>query len=145
MVNAIDRSHFHTEATEMKVWILTAVLAVALIGGAALAVASDGDADSDGTVVVDIDIDIDIGDVLVAPTHDAVTAYQQAQHSLVDKASGVPVFVNVFANATLNEHDDCKHRRTKHTGKPMITGHRANCDVCHVRLAVLPHAHPLRC
>lgn len=89
----------------MKAWILTAVLVVSLIGGAALAVAPDGDTVSDGTVVVDV---LDISDVLVAPTHDA--AYQQAQHSLNNRSSGVPAFANVFANMPLDGHDAYRHR-----------------------------------
>lgn len=126
----------------MKAWILTAVFAVSLIGGAALAVASDGDTVSDDTVTVYL---LDIGNVIVAPTHDAVTAHQQVEHSPIGKASGVPAFAKVFVNATLSEHDDFRHRRTEHRGKLMVDGHLANCEDCHGRVDAQPQAYPHRC
>lgn len=55
----------------MKLWILTAVLAVALIGGAAVAVAPGDGGTSDGIVAVDT---LDIDSVFVALTIDADTA-----------------------------------------------------------------------
>ena len=61
----------------MKAWLLTAVLAVALIG-VAVAVAPDDGGTSDGTVAVGV---ADVGDVLVALTPDAITA----QHELVQR------------------------------------------------------------
>lgn len=131
----------------MKLGILTAVLAVALMGGAAAAVApDDGDA-SDGTVAVDM---LDIDSAIVALTIDADTAHQQAQHELVDRSSGVPVFANaiarVFANATLNEPVyDSKRRLSQHSGKPLAYGKPTNCERCHVRLALATHHFPLLC
>ncbi len=127
----------------MKLWILTAVLAVALVGGAAVAVAPDDGGTSDGTVAVDT---LDIDSAFVALTIDADTAHQQAEHSLVDRSSGVPVFASViariFANATPNEQvDDLEPRLSQHSGKTYV-GDKQQYDV---RLALAPHPYPLLC
>lgn len=127
----------------MKLWILTAALAVVLIGGAVDAVALDDGGTSDGTVAVDT---LDIDSVLVALTIDAGTAHQQVEHLLVDRSSGVPVFAGViariFANATLNELvDDFKPRLSQHSGKTY-----ADDKPTHpVRLALAAHPYPLLC
>lgn len=136
--------------------ILTAVLAVALLGAAtAVAVPGDGDT-SDGTVAVDT---FDIDSVFVALTIDADTAHQQVERSLFDRSSGVPVFASVarvFANAafyertfmraTLNELvDDLQPRLSQHSGKPYADGNQPTCEQCHVRLALAPHLYPLLC
>ena len=131
----------------MKLWILTAVLAVALMGGAAVAVALDDGDTSDGTVAVDT---LDIDSAIVALTIDADTAHQQAQRKFVDRSSGVPVFANaiarVFANATLNEPvDDFKPRLSQHSGKLYADDKYTNCERCHVRLALALHSYPLLC
>ncbi len=113
----------------MKAWILTAVLAVALIGGAATAVAPDGD-HSDSTVAVGI---ADAGDVLVALTVDAATAHQQAQHLLTDRSLEVPVCATsvAFALGNTNELIDSKtptRGQPIHAGKLGVTDSR---EICH--------------
>ena len=62
---------YQLEATQMKLWILTAALAVVLMGGAVDAVALDDGGTSDGTVTVDT---LDIDSAFVALTIDADTA-----------------------------------------------------------------------
>lgn len=125
----------------MKAWILTAVLAVALIGGAALAVATDDGDQSDGTVAVGI---ADAGDVLVALTDDA--ANPQAQPLLIDRSSGVPVFATsvAFALGNMNELTDSKtptRRQSTHSGKPSVTDSYRTM----VALGRLDRSHPLLC
>lgn len=131
----------------MKLWILTAALAVVLMGGAVDAVALDDGGTSDGTVAVDT---LDINSAFVALTIDADTAHQQAQYELVDRSSGVPVFANaiarVFANATLKELvDDFKPRLSQHLGKLYADDKYTNCERCRVRLALALHSYPLLC
>ena len=135
----------HMEVTQMKLWILTAVLAVALIGGVATATFDDGGT-SDGTVAVDT---LDIDSALVALTIDADQAHQQ-KHPLIDRSSGVPVFAGVitrvFANATLNEPvDDFKRRLSQHSGKTYADDKRTNTTSFAVRLALAAHPYPLLC
>ncbi len=130
----------------MKLWILTAVLAVALMGGAAVAVAPDDGDMSDGTVAVDT---LDADSAFVALTIDADMAHQ-AQHELIDRSSGVLVFTNaivrVFVNATRNEQvDDFKPRLSQHSEKSLGYGKHTNCERCHVRLALAIHPFPLLC
>lgn len=129
----------------MKLWILTTVLAVALVGGAAVAVAPDDGGTSDGTVAVDT---LDIDSAFVALTIDADTAHR-AQYELVDRSSEVPfvsVIARVFANATLNEPVyDFKQRLSQHSGKPIAVDNQHNCERRHVRLALALHSYPLLC
>lgn len=126
------------EAMQMKLWILAAVLAVALVGGAAVAVAPDDGDTSDGTVAVDM---LDTDSAFVVLIIDADTAHQ-AQYELVDRSSGVPV----FANATLNEPaDDFEPRLSQHSGKSLACDKQTTCEQCHVRLALAPHLYPLLC
>ncbi len=131
----------------MKLWILTAVLAVALLGAVtAVAVPGDGDT-SDGTVAVDM---LDIDSAFVALTIDADQAHQQVERLLTDRSSGVPGFASViarvFANATLNEPvDDFKPRLSQHSGKTYADDKQPNCEQCHVRLALAAHSYPLLC
>lgn len=129
----------------MKHLILTAVLAVVLIGGAAVAAFDDGGT-SDGTVAVDT---LDIDSAFVALTIDADQAHQQ-KHPLIERSSGVPTFASViariFANATLNEQaDDLEPRLFQHSGKTLAYAERTNCEACHVRLAFAAHLYPLLC
>ena len=131
----------------MKLWILTAALAVVLMGGAVDAVALDDGGTSDGTVTVDT---LDIDSAFVALTIDADTAHRRVEHLLVDRSLGVPVFAgvitHVFANATLNEPvDDFKRRLSQHSGKPYAYGKRTNMTPFAVRLALAPHLYPLLC
>ena len=117
----------------MKLWILTAALAVVLMGGAVDAVAR-------ATALLQS----------TRSTIDADTAHKRVEHLLVDRSSGVPVFAGVitrvFANATLNEPvDDFKRRLSQHSGKTYAYGKRTNTTPFAVRLALAPHLYPLLC
>ncbi len=146
MVEALT-VQFQLEVYEMKAWILAAVLAVVVLGGAVVAVASDGDTASDYTVDVDM---LDIDQALVAPTLDAALAYERIENTIFDRLSEVPVFASIFANTADNFPihalaDSSKHRLSSHLGKPVARATRTNYEDHPVRLARFDRSHPLRC
>ena len=132
----------------MRAWILTAALAVAIIGGAVFAVAPGDDAASAGTHVTAVDA-FDAGIVLDAPfAIEAHTLLIEPAHLV--RSLGVPAFdPGSFEARTLfalaPDLDDYRRQQSAHSGK-LTTADTSHTYAKNPRRHVKPaRSNPLLC